>query len=120
MSAQPPHSEASDVHFTLKGYLTGFALAALLTILPFALVMSHAISDSGIAMAAVLALAVTQICVHSAFFLHVNAKTEGGWSLIAYLFTAVIILITIGGSIWIMLHLNANMMPGAMVEHPGM
>ena len=39
---------------------------------------------------------------------------EGGWTLVAYVFTGVIVLITILGSLWIMYHLNTNMMPGMM------
>lgn len=34
--------------------------------------------------------------------------------MLAYIFTAVILLITIAGSLWIMYHLNSNMMPGMM------
>ena len=47
------------------------------------------------------------------------AFAQGGWTLVAYIFTAVLLLITIGGSVWIMDHLNSNMMPGAMQEDPG-
>jgi cytochrome o ubiquinol oxidase operon protein cyoD len=47
-------------------------------------------------------------------FLHVNTSGEGGWTLLAYVFTAVLLVITIAGSMWIMFHLNTNMMPGMM------
>jgi len=62
----------------------------------------------------VIAFAVVQILVHTVCFLHVNTQAQGGWTLIAYVFTAVIVLITIAGSLWIMYHLNSNMMPGMM------
>jgi cytochrome o ubiquinol oxidase operon protein cyoD len=55
--------------------------------------------------------AIAQILVHTVCFLHVNTSSEGGWTLMAYVFTAVIVLIVISGSLWIMYHLNANMMP---------
>ena len=42
----------------------------------------------------------------------VNSQAEGGWTLMAYIFTAILLLITIAGSLWIMYHLNSNMMPG--------
>ena len=40
-----------------------------------------------------------------------NGKNEGGWSLLALLFTAVLLLIVLAGSIWVMYHMNLNMMP---------
>ena len=57
------------------------------------------------------AFAVVQVIVHTVCFLHVNPRAEGGWTLMAYIFTAVIVLIVIAGSLWIMYHLNTNMMP---------
>lgn len=99
-------------HFTLRGYLTGFGLAAALTAIPFWIVMTGAISGKAAAAAVIVALAVVQIIVHTVAFLHVNARAQGGWTLIAYVFTAVLLAITIAGSLWIMYHLNSNMMPG--------
>jgi cytochrome o ubiquinol oxidase operon protein cyoD len=61
--------------------------------------------------AVIFALAVSQIAVHVICFLHLDTRSEGGWTLLAFLFTAVIVVITIGGSIWVMFHLNTNMMP---------
>jgi cytochrome o ubiquinol oxidase operon protein cyoD len=52
-----------------------------------------------------------QIVVHTIFFLHVNTRAEGGWTLLALIFTIVIVSIVISGSLWIMYHLNSNMMP---------
>jgi cytochrome o ubiquinol oxidase operon protein cyoD len=88
--------------YTLRGYLVGFGVSALLTILAFWIVMSGVIPRAGQAGA----------------FLHVNSRAQGGWTLIAYVFTAVLLLITIAGSVWIMYHLNVNMMPGMMQADP--
>ena len=101
-------------HGSKKSYLVGFALSSILTAIPFWLVMANPIGNAGITAAAVIIFAVLQILVHTICFLHVNAQAEGGWTLIAYIFTAVILLITIAGSLWIMYHLNTNMMPGIM------
>lgn len=103
-----------DVHVTLKGYLTGFLAAAILTIIPFWLVMSGAFSKSGPADAFILLLAAIQIVVHMVYFLHLNAKSEGGWNMLALVFTVILVVITLSGSIWIMYHLNQNMMPSMM------
>ena len=58
-----------------------------------------------------MGLAVAQIVVHMIYFLHMNARSEGGWTMLALIFTVVLVFITISGSIWILYHLNANMMP---------
>ena len=99
-------------HGTYRSYLVGFLLSVVLTAIPFWLVMANPIGNQGIIAAIIIAFAVIQILVHTICFLHVNAQAQGGWNLISYIFTAVIVLITIAGSLWIMYHLNTNMMPG--------
>jgi cytochrome o ubiquinol oxidase operon protein cyoD len=101
-------------HGSRKSYLIGFALSAVLTFIPFWLVMSSPLADPGLTAVLVILLAVAQILVHTVCFLHVNTTGEGGWTLLAYVFTAVLLVITIAGSLWIMYHLNTNMMPGMM------
>jgi cytochrome o ubiquinol oxidase operon protein cyoD len=43
-----------------------------------------------------------------------NAKSEGGWTLLALIFTLVLVVIALSGSLWVMYHLNENMMPASM------
>ncbi|MET0282724.1 MAG: cytochrome o ubiquinol oxidase subunit IV [Steroidobacteraceae bacterium] len=121
MNSHPPaahdhgHEDPQDaVHFTLRTYLTGFLVAAGLTALAFWIVMSGVIPGTAVASGVVVTLAIAQILVQTFAFLHVNSRAQGGWTLVAYVFTAVLLLITIGGSLWIMYHLNTNMMPGMM------
>jgi cytochrome o ubiquinol oxidase operon protein cyoD len=52
-----------------------------------------------------------QIVVHMVYFLHMNAQSEGGWTMLALIFTLVLVVITLSGSLWVMYHLNENMMP---------
>jgi cytochrome o ubiquinol oxidase operon protein cyoD len=101
------HGGAS--HGSLKSYLIGFILSIILTVIPFAMVMSGTASHSLI-FATVVASAVIQILVHLICFLHMNTSSEERWNLVALLFTAVIIFIVVVGSIWIMYNLNINMM----------
>ena len=109
---QPPAPNTPQGHGSKQTYLVGFSLSAVLTAIPFWLVMTGALGNSGATAAVVVLFAVVQILVHTICFLHVNTRAESGWTLIAYLFTGVILLITISGSLWIMYHLNSNMMPG--------
>ena len=109
------HSNASDDHLgyhaTVKGYLTGFFLSVVLTAIPFWLVMGKVLPTSGTTALVVLGFAMVQIVVHMVYFLHMNTRVESGWSMLALLFTAVLVLIMLSGSIWVMYHLNTNMMP---------
>jgi cytochrome o ubiquinol oxidase operon protein cyoD len=101
-----------DVHGSRRTYWLGFLLSVVLTAGPFWLVMTHAIADSHVVAALIIVAAFVQILVHTFCFLHLNPRAEGGWTLMAYAFTAVVVVICIGGSLWIMHHLAQNMMPG--------
>lgn len=102
---------AHETHFSRRSYWIGFLLSVVLTALPFWLVMTHAIADARVIAALIFVAAFLQILVHTFAFLHVNPRAEGGWTLMAYVFTAVLVVICIGGSLWIMHHLAQNMMP---------
>ena len=98
-------------HGTLKSYLIGFLLSVVLTAIPFWLVMGHVFADGRMTAVAVMGLAVVQIIVHMIYFLHMNTRSEGGWTMLALIFTLVLLVITLSGSLWVMYHLNTNMMP---------
>ncbi|MGS0740907.1 cytochrome o ubiquinol oxidase subunit IV [Glaciimonas sp. GG7] len=101
-------------HGSLKSYTTGFLLAVILTAIPFWLVLGKVFDKSSTTALVVLGFAAVQIVVHMVYFLHMNSKSEGGWSLLALLFTIMLVVIMLSGSIWVMYHLNHNMMPGMM------
>ena len=106
------HHEADDAyHATYRGYATGFVLSVLLTAIPFWLVMGKVLPTPGLTAAVILLMAAVQVVVHMVYFLHMNAKVERGWSMLALIFTVVLVVIMMAGSIWVMHHLNANMMP---------
>lgn len=105
-----PHPE-DEAHGSFRGYMTGFALSVILTAIPFWLVMSGALGNNQLTGFVVMGFAVVQIVVHMVFFLHMNGRVEGGWTLLALVFTVIIVVITLAGSLWVMYHLNTNMMP---------
>src|SRR5690348_3972805 len=96
-------------HGSRRAYIVGFLLAIALTIVPFGLVMTHAPLGTPVIIAV---FALAQICVHIVYFLHVNRSQEQRWNLMALVFTAIVVCIILGGSIWIMHNLYINMMPG--------
>jgi cytochrome o ubiquinol oxidase operon protein cyoD len=109
------HGDQGDgaSHGTFKGYMTGFVLAVVLTAIPFWLVMGKVFDTSSTTAIVILALAAVQIIVHMIYFLHMNARSEGGWTMLALIFTMVLVVITLSGSLWVMYHLNHNMMPSS-------
>lgn len=106
------HAHGGAAHGSFKGYLIGFVLSVILTAIPFWLVMSGAIDNKQATAIVIMAFAVVQIVVHMVFFLHMNTASEGGWSMLALIFTMILVVIVLTGSLWVMYHLNANMMPG--------
>ncbi|MGO4763927.1 cytochrome o ubiquinol oxidase subunit IV [Cupriavidus sp. 2KB_3] len=105
------HEEDIGPHATLGGYLTGFVLSVFLTAIPFWLVMGDVFDKTSTTAAVILLLGAVQIVVHMIFFLHMNARSEGGWNMLSLIFTLVLVVITLAGSLWVMFHLNSNMMP---------
>ena len=60
----------------------------------------------------ILLCAVGQMFVQLIFFLHMNASSEQLWNTTSAIFVVVLVAILIVGSVWIMAHLNHNMLMG--------
>ena len=108
----PPHGAQG----TFRSYMTGFVLSVILTAIPFWLVMGNVLDDTLLTGIVIMALAAMQIVVHMVYFLHMNTKSEGGWTFVALVFTLTLVVVTLVGSIWVMYHLNTNMMPKTQHE----
>jgi cytochrome o ubiquinol oxidase subunit IV len=98
----------------IQGYLIGLALAAGLTLASFAMVHTDLIWGPGIAVA-LATLAVAQIGVHLVFFLHLTTAPDNTNNVLALAFGVLIVAMIIGGSLWIMDHLDHRMMPMDMI-----
>ena len=102
---------ASIPHASLRDYLIGFGASVVLTAIPFWLVMSGVLPSKAATGFVIMGFAVAQIVVHMIYFLHMNTKSENGWSMMALIFTIVMVVIALSGSLWVMNHLNGNMIP---------
>lgn len=98
-------------HGTLGQLITGFVLAAILTIVPFALVMSGVEINRLVLMGIIMLLAAIQIIVHLVYFLHLKSNVEQGWTVAATVLAIIILVIILVGSLWVMHNMNENMMP---------
>lgn len=107
-----PHQIASGI----RNYLIGLALAAALTVGSFWVASGTSlIYTPGVPMA-LAAFAVAQMGVHLAFFLHITTGPDNINNVLALAFGVLIVGIVIAGSLWIMYHLNVNMMPAGMMD----
>lgn len=110
-SPAPDHADTSDTHAahgSYGSYLVGFGLSLLLTAIAFAVVMMPMFSR-GTTILVVAVVGLMQICVQNFYFMHLTHRSER-WNFISFFFTVLIITIVVGGSLWIMYHLNRNMM----------
>ena len=91
-------------------YLAGLALATLLTLVSFFISGTTLVWGPSIPVALAV-LAIAQMGVHLVFFLHITTGPDNVNNVMALAFGVLIVLLLIGGSLWIMAHLNHNMMP---------
>ena len=128
---------SGESYSDLATYLTGFVFALLLTLLAFGLVIVGKGGSLGsidkaldifpyvevitgkmprhLIIVGVIVLAILQILVHLHYFFHLSFGSPQNWNLLAILFALFIIIIMVGGSLWIMNDLNGQMLQGPSV-----
>ena len=92
------------------GYVAGLGLAILLTATSFFIAGTDLVWQPSIPVAIVV-LAIAQMGVHLVFFLHITTGPDNTNNVMALAFGVLIVILVIGGSLWIMSHLNQNMLP---------
>ncbi|RDD72484.1 cytochrome o ubiquinol oxidase subunit IV [Paracoccus versutus] len=105
------HDDHGHDHGSYSSYIKGFLLSVILTAIPFGLVMAGGFESRALTAVTVIGFAVVQILVHMVYFLHMNGKQEEGWTMLSTIFTVVVVVILLAGSLWVMYHMNTNMMP---------
>jgi cytochrome o ubiquinol oxidase operon protein cyoD len=108
-----PGDSPADGHEIAEGvrnYLIGLGLAALLTAVSFFIAGTSLVWAPSIPIA-LFVLAIAQMGVHLVFFLHLTTGDDNVNNILALAFGVLIVLLLIVGSLWIMSHLNHNMMP---------
>lgn len=108
-SEQHTSAPLGSDHGTFTTYVTGFVLSVLLTVIAFAMVGYHLFS-SATTIVVIVVLALLQLLVQLRFFLHMSVNSHARWNLMTFIFTAIIVLILVFGSIWIMVNINYHMM----------
>ena len=108
-----PGAETPDIGKAVRGYLLGLALAVALTVASFGVAAGLGfVWTPGIPMALV-ALAVGQMGVHLVFFLHITTGPDNTNNVFALAFGTLIVGLVMVGSLWIMAHVDHNLMSAA-------
>ena len=100
----------ADISHAIRGYLIGLALATLLTCVSFYLVRSTLVWQPSIPIA-LSVLALAQMGVHLVFFLHITSGPDSVNNVMALAFGLLIVILLVFGSLWIITHLDHNLMP---------
>ncbi len=121
MSAETSREETGDiapgyevdtrenVRAAVRGYLLGLALAILLTVASFWAAQTNLIYRPGVPIALVV-LAVAQMGIHLVFFLHITTAPDNTNNVLALAFGVLIVFVLVFGTVWVMAHMNHNMM----------
>jgi cytochrome o ubiquinol oxidase operon protein cyoD len=94
----------------VNGYLLGLGLAVALTVASFWVARTHIIYGPGVPVALV-ALAIAQMGIHLVFFLHITTSPDNTNNVLALAFGVLIVFVLVFGTVWVMAHMNHNMMP---------
>lgn len=105
----PPHAHPT-LGAELRGYLIGLILAAALTAASFWSLDEHVIYGPAIVMALIV-LGLAQVGVHLVYFLHLTTAPDNTNNALALAFGVLIVSLVFLGSIWVMYHMNQNMIP---------
>jgi cytochrome o ubiquinol oxidase operon protein cyoD len=111
LDTAPGEEKTVNTAESVRTYLVGLGLAVLLTATSFFIAgTTHLVWEPSIPVALIV-LAIAQMGVHLVFFLHITTGPENTNNVMALAFGVLIVFLLIGGSLWIMAHLNQNMMP---------
>ncbi len=97
-------------HGTTRSYIVGFLLSLVFTAIPYYLVVNKSLSSAAL-LVTILGFAVLQMAVQIFFFLHLGRGPKPLYNVVFFVSTIGIILVVVGGSIFIMNNLHYNMTP---------
>jgi cytochrome o ubiquinol oxidase operon protein cyoD len=93
----------------LRSYIVGFTAAAVLTVAAFISVAWGGLSRPSILWIVGIS-AIVQIVVHFRFFLHIDLSKSKRDDLELILFSALIVILMAGGTLWILANQQMRMM----------
>ena len=111
-----PGEPHSNILSETVAYVIGLALALGLTAVSFWVASTSSLWGPGVAVGLVV-LAIAQMGVHLVFFLHITSGPDNTNNVLALAFGVLVVFLVMIGTIWIMGHMNENMMPGPEITN---
>ena len=105
-----PGEPHSNILSETVAYVIGLGLALGLTAVSFWVASTSSLWGPGVAVGLVV-LAIAQMGVHLVFFLHITSGPDNTNNVLALAFGVLVVFLVMIGTIWIMGHMNENMMP---------
>lgn len=102
------HARQEEYRHELHGYIWGYVVALVLTLVPFGLVLWSGMAASALYLA-IGAFAIVQAIVHFRCFLHIDPPRQNMDDLHLILFSTLLLLFMVGGTIWILANLAMRM-----------
>lgn len=115
------HNSLLARSFVMKSYIFGFVSSILLTVVAFGLAMQHVNTGHespghGILIPAIIILAITQLIVQLVCFLHLGRESKPRYNLTVFAFMLLVVVLLVGGSLWIMANLDYHGMHNKDIE----
>ncbi len=105
---------------TLASYTAGFILSLALTLIPYLIVqrhLHHEVFSRTLVVIAIMVFAIAQLVVQLVLFLHLDKGSQRRWNLLVLSFAAMVVIIVVFGSLWIMHNLNYRTSPAQMLQY---
>jgi cytochrome o ubiquinol oxidase operon protein cyoD len=104
-----PGEPHSNILSETTAYVIGLALALILTGVSFWVASTSVFWGPGVAVGLVV-LAIAQMGIHLVFFLHITSGPDNTNNVLALAFGVMFVFLVMIGTIWIMAHMNHNVM----------
>lgn len=102
------HLIPAEEHNPTGSYIIGFVLSLIFTLIPYSLVVNKTLSGNQLT-AVILGFAIVQMLIQIFFFLHLGRGPKPFYNIVFFAATVGLIIVTVGGSIFIMNNLYNNM-----------
>jgi cytochrome o ubiquinol oxidase operon protein cyoD len=106
----PGDEPVEDAGEYIRNASLGLGFSVILTVAAFVLAGTHLIYGPAVPVG-LLVLAIAQMGVHLVFFLHITTGPDNTNNVLALAYGIMVVFLIVIGSVWIMNHLEQNMMP---------
>ena len=102
-------TDSKTIKKLVWGYVVGFTASLLLTLGAYIVATNTSSLSMNLLAFILLTLGVMQMLLQLRFFLHVGSESGPKWQSMSFVFTIIMLLIVVVGSLWVMINLNYRM-----------